>query len=472
MRRRLVVAVTPLLVLLLLGVLVPTAATIAERHTATLVSDRLADASRFSVLALTALTGGTALEADLARLRAELDEYAALYDTGVWFLDREQHVLHATGPGHPGSPPEAALPRLTGAMAGRLPPLERTVLPWDTAEEIVVTPVGRDSQVVAALVFAVPTDTVRARILRDWALLGGLFALVAALVIGAVGPMTRWILRPVTDLERSAAAVRSGDLGARAAPAGGPPELRHLAAGFNDMVEAVHRTIDRQQRFVADAAHQLRNPIASARLSVENLAPHLSERDPDARATYDDAVDDLDRMSSVVDGMLAATALRDRPAAVATVDGALGRRAAAWSAAARGAGMTFTADLADTATVVCEPTGGLAAVVDELVANACRLSDGRTLTVHGARRPEGGYRLVVADDGRGLDPAERRRATERFWRSPRDQNVPGTGLGLAIVAQVLDDSGGTLDLVPTPGGGLTAVVAVPPAASSPPGGVR
>lgn len=462
MRRRLVVAVTPLLVLLLLGVLVPTAATVAERHTATLVSDRLADASRFSVLALTALTGGTALEADLARLRAELDEYADLYDTGVWFLDREQHVLHATGPGHTGSPPDAALPRLTGAMAGRLPPLERTVWPWDTADEIVVTPVGRDSQVVAALVFAVPTDTVRGEILCDWALLGGLFALVAALVIGAVGPMTRWILRPVTDLERSAAAVRAGDLGARAAPAGGPPELRHLAAGFNDMVEAVHRTIERQQRFVADAAHQLRNPIASARLSVENLAPHLSERDPDARATYDDAVDDLDRMSSVVDGMLAATALRDRPAGTATVAGALGRRAEVWRGVADDAGLAFTAELADTATTVREPTGGLAAAVDELVANACRLSAGRTLTVRGAATPDGGYRLAVADDGRGLDPAGRRRATERFWRSPRDQNVPGTGLGLAIVAQVLDDAGGALSLDATPGGGLTAVVTVSP----------
>ncbi|GAA1395337.1 HAMP domain-containing sensor histidine kinase [Pseudonocardia kongjuensis] len=459
MRRRLVVAIAPLLVLLMLGVLVPTAGTVAERHTATLVADRLSDASRFSVLALTALTGGTALQADLVRLRAELDEYADLYDTPMWFLDREQQVLHATD-GSP--PPAAATDRLTGVLAGQLPPVERTVWPWRIEPELIVTPVGRDSQVVAALVLAVPTDSVRAEILGDWALLGGLFALVATLAVWLVGPMTRWILRPVADLERSAAAVRAGRLDARAAPDSGPPELRNLTAGFNDMVDAVRRTIERQQRFVADAAHQLRNPIASVRLSVENLEPHLAA-DDDARVAYSDAVDDLDRMSTVLSSMLAATAVADRPAASSgPVGTALGHRAAAWRAAAEEAGMEFAEDLTGTATRVREPTGGLAAAVDELVANAVRLSRGSTVTVRG--RPDGaGYRIDVVDDGRGLDEEGRRRATERFWRSPHDQNVPGTGLGLAIVAQVLGDAGGSLELTGTPGGGLTAVVRVPPA---------
>lgn len=459
MRRRLVVAIAPLLVLLMLGVLVPTAGTVAERHTATLVADRLSDASRFSVLALTALTGGTALQADLVRLRAELDEYADLYDTPMWFLDREQQVLHATD-GSP--PPAAATDRLTGVLAGQLPPVERTVWPWRIEPELIVTPVGRDSQVVAALVLAVPTDSVRAEILGDWALLGGLFALVATLAVWLVGPMTRWILRPVADLERSAAAVRAGRLDARAAPDSGPPELRNLTAGFNDMVDAVRRTIERQQRFVADAAHQLRNPIASVRLSVENLEPHLAA-DDDARVAYSDAVDDLDRMSTVLSSMLAATAVADRPAASSgPVGTALGHRAAAWRAAAEEAGMEFAEDVTGTATRVREPTGGLAAAVDELVANAVRLSRGSTVTVRG--RPDGaGYRIDVVDDGRGLDEEGRRRATERFWRSPHDQNVPGTGLGLAIVAQVLGDAGGSLELTGTPGGGLTAVVRVPPA---------
>ncbi|MEU6700686.1 HAMP domain-containing sensor histidine kinase [Pseudonocardia sp. NPDC046786] len=459
MRRRLVVAIAPLLVLLMLGVLVPTAGTVAERHTTTLVADRLSDASRFSVLALTALTGGTALQADLVRLRAELDEYADLYDTPMWFLDREQQVLHATD-GSP--PPAAATDRLTGVLAGQLPPVERTVWPWRIEPELIVTPVGRDSQVVAALVLAVPTDSVRAEILGDWALLGGLFALVATLAVWLVGPMTRWILRPVADLERSAAAVRAGRLDARAAPDSGPPELRNLTAGFNDMVDAVRRTIERQQRFVADAAHQLRNPIASVRLSVENLEPHLAA-DDDARVAYSDAVDDLDRMSTVLSSMLAATAVADRPAASSgPVGTALGHRAAAWRAVAEEAGMEFAEDLTGTATRVREPTGGLAAAVDELVANAVRLSRGSTVTVRG-RPDEAGYRIDVVDDGRGLDEEGRRRATERFWRSPHDQNVPGTGLGLAIVAQVLGDAGGSLELTGTPGGGLTAVVRVPPA---------
>ncbi|ANY06199.1 HAMP domain-containing protein [Pseudonocardia sp. HH130630-07] len=408
MRRRLVVAVAPLLALLLLGVLVPTAVTLAQRHTATVVSDRLGDAGRFSVLALTTLTGGTAPEPDLARMRAELDEYADLYDTGVWFLDREQRVLHATAPG---PPPEAARPHLAGVLAGRIPGAESTIWPWRTADELIVAPVGRDSQVVAALVLAVPTASVRAEILRDWALLGGLFAVVGMLVIGLVGPMTRWVLRPVADLERSAAAVRSGDLGARAAPGSGPPELRNLTAGFNAMLAAVRRTVERQHRFAADAAHQLRNPIASARLSVENLEPHLAA-DAEARETYRDTIDDLDRMSTVVNGMLAATALQEGPAAHGTVGAvgpALDRRLPVWRAAAEAAGLTLTGDLTGTGTRVREPVGGLAPAVDELVANACRLSAGRTIRVRGRAGgiPDRGRRRRPRPASRRAAPGDR-----------------------------------------------------------------
>lgn len=459
MRRRLLVAVAPVVLLLLLAVGIPVAGTVADRHTADLGSDRLGDGSRFAVAALTALAAED--EGSLQRLRAELDAYASLYDSPVWLVDREAAVLHGTDDA---PPPAVVRDALEDVLAGQSPALPARVWPWSGPTTHVVVPVGRDSQVIAALVLQAPTATARATILGEWALLGGLLAVPAALLLLGLWPLSRWLMRPVEDLERSAVAVAGGDLDARAATASGPPELRGLGRTFNLMVESVSTTVQRQQEFLADASHQLRNPIASTRLAVENLQPHLDE-DPVAEQTYRDAIDDVERMTAVVEGLLAATRLQTRPAQVSTVREALGSRERHWRAVCDDAGLPLDVSLADLDHSVLEPTGGMAAAVDELLSNAVRLSGATRLRVEGGADPDsGGYRLAVVDDGHGLTPDERDRATQRFWRSPRVQNVTGTGLGLTILTQVLADVGGRLDLEEAPGGGLTVALLLPPAA--------
>ncbi len=456
MRRRLLAVAVPLILVLGLAVALGVAGTVADDHTSRLATDRSNDASRFTVAALTAL--GQDDPGPLQRVEAEMDAYAALHDSPVWLIDREADVIHATSGG---PPPEVVADDVASVLAGQSSVLPERIWPWGPRTVHLVVPVGIDSQVSAALVLQAPTERTRHDIAREWGLLSLVVLVPLLLLVAALWPLSRWLLRPVEDLERSAEAVARGELDARAATVDGPPELRGLGRTFNQMVESVGTTVERQQQFLDDAAHQLRNPITSTRLAVENLEHHLDD-DEAARETWAEALDDVERMGAVVEGLLDATRLQTQPAKVSTLTEAIGTGPERWRRACADAGMSFAWKVDDAPRVV-EPTGGLSATLDELVSNAVRLSGGTRLSVHGAELRGTGYRIVVADDGRGLDPSERELALRRFWRSPHSQNVPGTGLGLTILAQVVADAGGTLDLAEADGGGLAVelLLAVP-----------
>lgn len=451
MRRRLFWAAAPLLVALFAAISVPAATALAGRHTAAMTNDRINDASRFAAAAFTALA-----EDDTTRLEAELDQYADLFDSPVWLLDNERNLLHATAGD---VPPDDADDLIDAALAGSTPGVVETIWPWGPAHAVIATPVGRDSQVLAAIVIEVPTDATRSATLRDWAVLALALTVAGGVAMFMLWPASRWVLKPVADLERSADAVAGGDLEARAIPDAGPPELQGLSRTFNHMVDRVAGTVERQQRFVADASHQLRNPLASIRLAVDNLEPHLDGTD-DAREVHGEAVDDIERMNHVVEGLLAATRLEDRTAGHVRLGDVVESLRPGWASLADRDEVHIDSTL-DDGVVVVEPTGGLASVLEELVDNAVRLGEAHRIEVSG--RPEAGdtYVVTVADDGGGMTEEERSQALERFWRSPRVQNVPGTGLGLAITAQVVADVGGEVRLDASETGGLAVHLALP-----------
>ncbi|WP_424464569.1 HAMP domain-containing sensor histidine kinase [Pseudoclavibacter helvolus] len=454
MHRRLVLCAIPLLVLLLITIAVPSAITIADRHSAELTNDRLNDAARFSTAAYTAIGN------DPVRLQAELDDYAELFDTPTWLLNRDGQIIHSAG--LPYEVEDADRGLVDAALSGQSPDITTTVWPWGPERLTIVAPVGRDSQVVGALVFDVPTETARATILREWLILGAAILAPGIVAFWLLWPMSRWILRPVKELERSVGAVARGDLDAKAGTDAGPNELRLLASTFNSMVGTVSAAVTRQQEFVSDASHQLRTPLASARISVENLEPYLRD-DAEAREVHAEAIETIDRMTGTVAGLLDATQFQSRPPRLSTVGDAFAGAAFRWADAGARVGIDVqTVRLQGETLEVQEPAGGLEAVVSELVANALKLSGGTEVRIAGRTEVgEGRYVVAVDDNGIGLSPADREYATQRFWRSPRTSNLPGTGLGLSIVAQALRDIGGELTLSEAPGGGLRVEAAVP-----------
>ena len=230
------------------------------------------------------------------------------------------------------------------------------------------------------------------------------------------------------------------------------------------MVDTVTRTMQRQRTFVADASHQLRNPLASLRLAVDNLEAHLR---PQGRELHSVAQAEVEEMGNVVDNLLSLTNVESvGPAPVPQpVEPMFRAHLARWKHVADSAGLRLAVDLPADAEVLATyaPQDALGNLMDELLTNACRLSGGSNVRVSAAPS-HGEVVLSVLDDGMGLTNEDLAQAGNRFWRSGSHSDVPGTGLGLAICREMVAAWGGRLTLRRVDPQGLEVRICLPAAA--------
>nr|MDT0667553.1 histidine kinase dimerization/phospho-acceptor domain-containing protein [Micromonospora sp. DSM 115978] len=111
-----------------------------------------------------------------------------------------------------------------------------------------------------------------------------------------------WVLRPVLHLDTVTHEIATGRLSARVSARIGPPELRRLTVSFNDMADHVEQAISRQRDFVADASHQLRNPLSALLLRIENIGLGLP---PEWLDELDETRAEGRRLTEVLDELLA-----------------------------------------------------------------------------------------------------------------------------------------------------------------------
>jgi signal transduction histidine kinase len=263
------------------------------------------------------------------------------------------------------------------------------------------------------------------------------------------------VLAPVRMVRRTAQAITETDL-ARRIPIRGRDEISELARTFNGMLDRLEEAFATQRAFVDDAGHELRTPITIIRGHLELLGD-----DPDERAeTVDLVLDELDRMSRMVDDLLV-LAKAERPdflrrrrldLATFTVDVFAKVRALApreWRLEAVGHGSVLadrqrlTQALVQLAQNATQHTG-----VGDVVRIGSAL-DGRTV------------RFWVADSGPGVAPADRARIFERFARGGtgrRPGEGTGAGLGLAIVRAIAFAHDGTVRVTGEPAAGATFVL--------------
>ena len=230
------------------------------------------------------------------------------------------------------------------------------------------------------------------------------------------------------------------------------------------MIETVARTLRRQRTFVADASHQLRNPLASLHLAVDNLSEHMR---PSGRELHEIAQTEVAEMGNVVDHLLALTLIEGAALAATPqpLTPMLESRESRWQPVAETAGLTLVVDASDDSAdglATFAPADALGNLLDELVGNACRLSGGTTVRVSAARVGNE-VTVSVSDDGVGLADDELAKAGERFWRGRAHADVPGTGLGLAICRELVAAWGGRLNLCPVRPTGLEARICLPAA---------
>ncbi|MFJ1999086.1 sensor histidine kinase [Streptomyces chartreusis] len=277
------------------------------------------------------------------------------------------------------------------------------------------------------------------------------FPLLLGVVAGVTWLVTRRALRPVEGIRGEMAAITaSEDLARRVPVPGTHDEVARLALTTNETLAALQTSVERQRRFVADASHELRSPIASLRTQLEVGVAHPELLD------LDGAVEDTVRLQGLAADLLLLARLDagERPGDARFDLGALAREQAEGRA-----DVTVEARSAQ----VAGSRGQVGRVLTNLLDNAARHARSAvTLTV---RREEEWVVAAVADDGDGVAEADRERIFERFVRldEARSRDDGGAGLGLAIARDVAVRHGGTLTVGRAPAGGALFELRLPQA---------
>jgi signal transduction histidine kinase len=236
-------------------------------------------------------------------------------------------------------------------------------------------------------------------------------------------------------------------------------ELLQMGKSVNGLLERIRTGVERERRFIADAAHELRTPLAAMRINVEAL--RLRPHDAADEVLLDGLVHSGDRAARLVSQLLALMRSDAAPATTGQqllrLDELAQERLAALGGIAQQRGVELELDAA--AVSVTGERQGLITLLDNLIENAIKYAPaGSSVRVRVAAGEAESARLTVEDSGPGIPPELHERVFERFYRAP-DQVQSGSGLGLAIVRSVAEVHGAVVTLgEPATGSGLRVEV--------------
>jgi signal transduction histidine kinase len=287
---------------------------------------------------------------------------------------------------------------------------------------------------------------------------GGPIAVLLASLLGYALAATG--LRPVEAMRRRAAEVSLERDGERLPLPAARDEIGRLGETLNAMLDRLRDSYERERRFVADASHELRTPVAVIKTELE-AALRAGGHDPPVREALAAAVEECDHLAQLAEDLLVLARSADGRLPVRPSQLAAGelleavRERFADRARARGRGIRV--ENADNLRLEADELR-LRQALGNLVDNALRYGDGDV--VLRSRAVDGAAELHVADSGPGFPPELGERAFERFIRGDSARTRGGTGLGLAIVRAIAEAHGGSANIVPD-GPGATVRISLP-----------
>lgn len=287
--------------------------------------------------------------------------------------------------------------------------------------------------------------------------------LAVALVAFGTYRLVGAALQPVETIRRRVASMTSAGLEDRIPIPTADDEVARLAVTMNDMLDRLEASQAAQRRFVSDASHELRSPLATI-----NAALDLAQARPEFLddALVESLVPEAQRMTRLVADLLLLARADEGGQPRRQVDVDLDDIVSAEADRVRAITDLRVSASVKAVRVVGDPRA-LSRLVRNVVDNAIRYAES-TIEFRCAV-VEGRARIVIADDGPGIAPEQRQRVFDRFVRldTPRTRDVGGAGLGLSIVAQIAAAHHGTVTVDQTPGGGASFVVVLPLASDDP-----
>jgi two-component system OmpR family sensor kinase len=400
-------------------------------------------------VAMIVVLAGAALFVHL-RLRADLDDsvnsslaarahaVATSGEPGSAAGDREEVLTQVIRPGR-GSAilPPALVRRATHGTVM----VERPVRGFEGTMRLLARPASGGVVVVVGQSLDDRDETL-AGLLASFAIGGPIAVALASLLGYAVATAA---LRPVDAMRRRAEGVSLAADDVLPLPVA-HDEIRRLGETLNSMLDRLRGSFERERRFVADASHELRTPIAVLQTELETLL--RGEHPPEVREALLAAADEADHLARLADDLLllarsseGGLEVRPEPLDAAALLGAARTRFAE-RAAAQGRGIDL--DVAPGTTVLADPLR-VRQALGNLVDNALRHGAGDVRLA--ARAVDGGTAIEVADEGLGFPAGIADRAFERFARGDEARTRGGAGLGLAIVRAIAEAHGGSAETV-------------------------
>lgn len=300
------------------------------------------------------------------------------------------------------------------------------------------------------------------------------WAASGAFVIAILGGILvrRAVLRRVEIINRAATAIVQGDLSRRLPTRDTSDEFDQLAQTINLMLRQIERLIDGVRNTSNAIAHDLRTPLAELRARLESIIRHRQPTEA-ALDEINQAVADIDRLIGIFNALLRLAEIDSgmRRSGFRTVELAeiTTEIAELYGPLIEEKGTAFAVDVPEGLTVSGDPFL-LAEAVGNLVDNAAKYTPGDgAITVAARRAGERRVEIVVADNGPGIDDAEKSSVTERFYRGRAAGGTGGVGLGLSVVEAVARLHGGALTLRDNHPG-LRAILALPVEETAPAAG--
>jgi len=329
-----------------------------------------------------------------------------------------------------------------------------------------------------SLVVAIP-NTSNDELLDQYREVGTGFGLLLLVLSGlAIWITISQALRPLDEVERTAAAVAAGDTSQRLIERPGQTEIARINRSLNTMLNSIegaltsrNKTLQQMRQFVADASHELRTPLVSVRGYAELYRIGALKKPADVAEAMERIEAEAVRMSELVENLLTLARMdEDRPLEKQPVElFELASVAAKDASVADGKRPITLVNLAGKplakGTEIVVPGDGsqLRQVLTNLLANACRFSPEGAAVEVALHQDAKQTVLEVRDHGEGIPKELRKKVFERFFRADNSRNreTGGSGLGLSIVETIVARHGGTIEADETAGGGATFRVTLP-----------
>lgn len=397
-------------------------------------------------------------------------------DLGFRLIDQEGHVIVSSAANDilrgMWSPPAHWAQDAPNVVCETLHP-PASAYPHRVCSLRVQTVHGRDCTAQSSYLLDLMTESL-ARVRR---ICLAILVIAPLIAVGLGGFLARRGLQPVRRIMNAARAIGAQDLRARVPLSGAGDEMDQLAETLNGMLHRIEEKVREVQRFTADAAHELRTPLAALRGNAEVVLSRQRSTE-ELRQSIEESISQFERLQRVADDLLLLTRLDTGEGAIRnepfSLDAVVADMADLYAPMADEKGVALTVEKT-TPVVVSGDDGRMRQVVGNLVDNAIKYTptDGRVRV--SLAQVNGHAHIEISDTGIGIPVQDLPRVFDRFYRADSSRSAqlaPGAGLGLSICRSIVEAHGGHMEIESSPNMGTRVLVSVPVATTFVPGDAK